>query len=149
MTLSFATLPFSSTFSMPKNFCRALISAGSASAAPAAKVDRTHRTPGKNADRNRMHFMVRAPLRSVSRMQAPVPVPLAHGNSNRVFILVLKCLRDCCGAPDDATGVGSESGPEWEARVAQKKVFVCALMLLPSSVSTYSLRTTLTYLFCC
>src|SRR6266516_4146469 len=38
-------------------------------------------------------------------------------------------------------GVGNTRGP--------KNVFVCALMLLPSSVSTYSLRTTITYLFCC
>src|SRR6266581_585809 len=123
MSLSFATLPFSSTFSMPKNFCRALTSAGSASAAAAANVDRTHRTLGKTADRNRMHFMARAPLRSVSQMQAPVPAAKAHGGINLVFILVLKCLRDCCIAPDDAAGVGNMSAP--------KKVLVRAFMLPP------------------
>src|SRR6266700_2329011 len=75
MTLSFAILPFSSTFSMPKNFCRALISAGSGSAA--ANADRTQRTLGKTADRNRMHFMAGAPLPLVSQIHSSLtPISL-------------------------------------------------------------------------
>src|SRR6266571_2905380 len=116
MTLSFATLPFSSTFSMPKNFCRALISAGSAAAA--ANVDRAHRTLGKTADRNRMHFMGRPPLRSASQMQAPVPaawstatviwfssclfLQCSAGLQNSRYLMLLKSLWDCCSAPDGA-----------------------------------------------
>src|SRR6266853_1200749 len=45
------------------------------------------------------------------------------------YLLVLKCLRDCCGAQDHAREVGSECGQEWRTRVAQKNLFVCALML--------------------
>src|SRR6266516_4146468 len=51
------------------------------------------------------------------RRQLRWNVPLGFSSS---YLLVLKCLRDCCSAPDDATGVGGESGPEWETRGAQK-----------------------------
>src|SRR6266571_5173659 len=60
-----------------------------------------------------------------------------------------KCLWDCCSAPDDAREVGKR---EW-AGVGNTRGTKKSLRLrphaAPSSVSTYSPRTTITCLFCC
>ena len=55
MTLSPFTLPLSSTFSIPKNFCRALTM--SRGGAAAASNEKAHRAPGTSTEEIRLQFM--------------------------------------------------------------------------------------------